>query len=157
MARAGEPDLVIADAPTTALDVTVQAQIIHLLVSLVRERGMALLLITHDMGVVAQCCDKVAVLYAGRLVEAAAIDPLFAAPAHPYTQALIDCIPRADTRKGTLTGIPGTVPAVSAYPPGCRYHPRCRRAQKVCQNSAPGLTPRTGGVVACHVPEVEGG
>ncbi|PZF76805.1 ABC transporter ATP-binding protein [Aestuariivirga litoralis] len=152
MALAGEPDLIIADEPTTALDVTVQAQIIHLLAELVRERGMALLLITHDMGVVAQCCDRVAVLYAGRLAEAAAIDPLFAAPAHPYTQALIACIPRDDTRKGTLAGIPGTVPAVSAYPPGCRYHPRCPQAQDICRTTVPDSRPRPSGVVACHFP-----
>lgn len=152
MALAGEPELIIADEPTTALDVTVQAQIIHLLASLVKERGMALLLITHDMGVVAQCCDKVAVLYAGRLAEAALIAPIFAAPAHPYTGALIACIPRADTPKGALAGIPGTVPAVSAYPPGCRYHPRCPRGQDVCRTTVPALTPRAGGVVACHFP-----
>lgn len=154
MALAGEPDLIIADEPTTALDVTVQAQIIHLLASLVRERGMALLLITHDMGVVAQCCDKVAVLYAGRLAESAAIDPLFAAPAHPYTQALVACIPRADTPKGTLSGIPGTVPAVSSYPAGCRYHPRCPNAQNVCSAAPPPLAPRREGTVACHFPLV---
>lgn len=153
MALAGDPDLIIADEPTTALDVTVQAQIIHLLASLVKERGMALLLITHDMGVVAQCCDHVAVLYAGRLAEAAAIAPLFAAPAHPYTQSLIACIPRPDTRKGTLSGIPGTVPAVSAYPSGCRYHPRCHRAQGPCRDTVPALTPRLSGVVACLFPE----
>lgn len=157
MALAGEPDFIIADEPTTALDVTVQAQIIHLLASLVKERGMALLLITHDMGVVAQCCDKVAVLYAGRLAEAAAIDHIFAAPAHPYTQALIACIPRADTRKGTLSGIPGTVPAVSAYPSGCRYHPRCSRAKDVCRVTTPEVAPRSGGLVACHVPERDHG
>ncbi|MFO1131997.1 MAG: ABC transporter ATP-binding protein [Hyphomicrobiales bacterium] len=153
MALAGEPDLIIADEPTTALDVTVQAQIIHLLAELVRERGMALLLITHDMGVVAQCCDKVAVLYAGRLAEASGVDMLFAAPAHPYTQALIACIPRADTRKGALAGIPGTVPGVSAYPPGCRYHPRCPKAQDICRSTVPALDPRPGGLVACHFPE----
>lgn len=157
MALAGEPDLIIADEPTTALDVTVQAQIIHLLAELVRERGMALLLITHDMGVVAQCCDKVAVLYAGRLAEASGIDQLFAAPAHPYTQALIACIPRADTHKGTLAGIPGTVPGVSAYPPGCRYHPRCPKAQEICRSQVPAPEPRTGGVVACHFPEGQDG
>lgn len=152
MALAGEPDIIIADEPTTALDVTVQAQIIHLLASLVRERGMALLLITHDMGVVAQCCDKVAVLYAGRLAEAAAIGPLFEVPAHPYTKALIGCIPRAETPKGTLMGIPGTVPAVSAYPAGCRYHPRCPKAQDLCIRTVPAPAPRPEGVVACHFP-----
>ncbi len=157
MALAGEPDLIIADEPTTALDVTVQAQIIHLLASLVRARGMALLLITHDMGVVAQCCDKVAVLYAGRLAESAAISPLFAAPCHPYTEALIACIPRPGMGKGTLTGIPGAVPVVSAYPSGCRYHPRCIQAAEVCAREMPGLSPRDGGTVACHHPRAIGG
>ena len=152
MALAGEPDLIIADEPTTALDVTVQAQIIHLLAALVRERGLALLLITHDMGVVAQCCDKVAVLYAGRLAEAAAIAPLFAHPQHPYTQALIACIPRSDTVKGSLSGIPGTVPGVSSYPPGCRFHPRCSRAGAVCAMEVPALETRNGASVACHFP-----
>ena len=152
MALAGEPDLIIADEPTTALDVTVQAQIIHLLAQLVKARGVALLLITHDMGVVAQCCDKVAVLYAGRLAEAATVAPLFAQPRHPYTQALIACIPRAGTIKGTLSGIPGAVPAVSAYPPGCRYHPRCARAQSVCAVEVPDRAARGAGTVACHFP-----
>ena len=152
MALAGGPELIIADEPTTALDVTVQAQIIHLLALMVKERGMALLLITHDMGVVAQCCDRVAVLYAGRVAEAAPVEPLFAAPAHPYTRSLIACIPRAETLRGGLAGIPGTVPAVSAYPPGCRYHPRCPRSQVVCRHTVPPLTLRAGGVVACHFP-----
>ena len=118
---------------------------------------MALLLITHDMGVVAQCCDKVAVLYAGRLAEWSPVAPLFAAPRHPYTQALIACIPRAGTRKGTLSGIPGTVPAVSAYPTGCRYHPRCPRAQDVCHVTVPPFAARSGGAVACHFPEGQDG
>ena len=150
MALAGDPDLIVADEPTTALDVTVQAQIIHILATLVKERGLALILITHDMGVVAQICDRVAVLYAGRLAEAREVRPLFAAPAHPYTAALIACIPRPQMAPGTLTGIPGAVPGVARYPAGCRYHPRCPRASGICQTEAPALEATTGGTVACH-------
>lgn len=153
MALAGEPDLIVADEPTTALDVTVQAQIIHILATLVRERGLALILITHDMGVVAQVCDKVAVLYAGRLAEARAVHPLFATPAHPYTHALIDCIPRADMLPGALTGIAGAVPSVARYPGGCRFHPRCLAAQEKCRSDVPLPAPDgLGGMVACHFP-----
>ncbi|WP_165645044.1 ABC transporter ATP-binding protein, partial [Oharaeibacter diazotrophicus] len=128
MALAGDPDLIVADEPTTALDVTVQAQIVQLLAALVAERGLGLVLITHDMGVVAQVCDDVAVLYAGRLAEARTVRPLFAAPRHPYTRALIDCIPREGMAPGALAGIPGAVPVASRYPAGCRFHPRCPRA-----------------------------
>ena len=124
MALAGEPDLIVADEPTTALDVTVQAQIIHILAALVREKGLALILITHDMGVVAQVCTSVAVLYAGRLAEARQVFEIFATPAHPYTTALIDCIPRTTLEPGSLTGIPGAVPSVASYPAGCRFHPQ---------------------------------
>lgn len=153
MALTGEPDLIVADEPTTALDVTVQAQIIHMLGQLVRERGLGLLLITHDMGVVAQICDRVAVLYAGRLAETRDAASLFAAPLHPYTAALIGCIPRDGMAAGSLAGIPGAVPTVSAYPPGCRFHPRCARATPVCaaQVPEPAALP-TGGSLACHNP-----
>lgn len=153
MALAGEPDLIIADEPTTALDVTVQAQIIHLLGELVREKGVALLLITHDMGVVAQLCDRVAVLYAGRLAEARAVGPLFAAPKHPYTSALISSIPRDGMAPGSLTGIPGLVPSAGGFPSGCRFHPRCERASAICASEAP--QPRAmaeGEAFACHHP-----
>jgi peptide/nickel transport system ATP-binding protein len=153
MALAGDPDLIVADEPTTALDVTVQAQIIHILATLVRDRGLALILITHDMGVVAQVCDTVAVLYAGRLAEANAVRPLFAAAAHPYTRALINCIPRAGMANGALTGIPGAVPSVAHYPAGCRFHPRCPAAQDDCNITVPLLQAQTtGGMVACHHP-----
>ena len=152
MALAGDPDLIVADEPTTALDVTVQAQIIHILATLVKDRGLALILITHDMGVVAQICDRVAVLYAGRLAEARAVRPLFAAAAHPYTAALIGCIPREGMAPGALTGIPGAVPGVARYPQGCRFHPRCPQASAVCAEDAPALVAMTGGTVACHHP-----
>ena len=156
MALAGDPDLIVADEPTTALDVTVQAQIVHILATLVRERGLALVLITHDMGVVAQVCDQVVVLYAGRVAEARDVQQLFARPAHPYTRALIDCIPRAGMAAGSLTGIAGTVPSVARYPGGCRYHPRCPRAQADCAVSVPVPMAWPGGVVACHHPVEEG-
>ena len=153
MALAAEPDLIIADEPTTALDVTVQAQIIHILGELVRERGLALMLITHDMGVVAQICDRVAVLYAGRLAETRAVGPLFVAPQHPYTTALIGCIPREGMAPGSLTGIPGLVPSVLSYPSGCRFHPRCPRSDGQCERIIPGVHALPdGGTVACHHP-----
>jgi oligopeptide/dipeptide ABC transporter ATP-binding protein len=155
MALAGEPDLIIADEPTTALDVTVQAQIIQILGNLVRERGVALLLITHDMGVVAQVCDRVAVLYAGRVAEEGPVGPIFAAPAHPYTAALIGCIPQTGMARGALRGIPGAVPSALAFPPGCRFHPRCDRASSACRASPPPILPRGDGRVACHHPGAE--
>jgi peptide/nickel transport system ATP-binding protein len=157
MALAGEPELIVADEPTTALDVTVQAQIIHILATLVRDRGLALVLITHDMGVVAQVCDTVVVLYAGRVAEARAVRDLFAAPAHPYTRALIDCIPREDTADGALTGIPGAVPSVAGYPQGCRYNPRCLRRRERCEIEVPGGAVSGGGTIACHFPLSGGG
>lgn len=153
MALAAKPDLIVADEPTTALDVTVQAQIIHILGELVRERGLALMLITHDMGVVAQVCDRVAVLYAGRLAETRPVAPLFAAPRHPYTAALIRCIPRDGMERGSLTGIPGLVPSVTQYPSGCRFHPRCPRADDRCRTVVPEPADQPGGgSVACHHP-----
>jgi oligopeptide/dipeptide ABC transporter ATP-binding protein len=152
MALAADPDLIIADEPTTALDVTIQAQITQILVDLVRDRGLALMLITHDMGVVAQTCDKVVVLYAGRVAETNSVEQIFAAPQHPYTRALIGCIPRRTTKPGTLQGIPGAVPSVAEYPDGCRFNPRCSLTQAICRTSAPALAPAPsgGGMVACH-------
>jgi oligopeptide/dipeptide ABC transporter ATP-binding protein len=152
MALAGDPDLIVADEPTTALDVTVQAQIIQILTGLVRERGLGLLLITHDMGVVAQACDRVAVLYAGRLAEERSVRPLFEAPAHPYTEALIGCIPRDGMEAGGLRGIQGTVPAAANFPSGCRFHPRCDRAIDICRTVKPAPLPlNLDGVAACHL------
>ena len=154
MALAGDPELIIADEPTTALDVTVQAQIIQILAALVREKGVALLLITHDMGVVAQICDRVAVLYAGRLAEEGPVAPIFAAPQHPYTKALITCIPQEAMAKGTLRGIPGAVPSARQYPTGCRFHPRCAKATAECASQTPPMIQRGDGQAAClHLPE----
>jgi oligopeptide/dipeptide ABC transporter ATP-binding protein len=151
MALAADPDLIIADEPTTALDVTIQAQIVQLLVDLVRDRGVALVLITHDMGVVAQACDRVVVLYAGRVAESNSVSALFASPRHPYTKALIQCIPRDGMAPGSLAGIPGSVPSVSKYPAGCRFNPRCPEVQLRCPEIVPSLEQHPlGGTVACH-------
>ena len=155
MALAGDPELIIADEPTTALDVTIQAQIIQILVDLVRQRGLALVLITHDMGVVAQACDKVVVLYAGRVAESNTVDAIFARPAHPYTQALIACIPRAGQAPGSLKGIAGVVPSVSSYASGCRYHPRCSLAQSRCQTEVPSPHGHAEHRVACHFAQLD--
>ena len=153
MALAGEPDLIVADEPTTALDVTVQAQIIHILTSLVRERGLGLLLITHDMGVVAQACDLVTVLYAGRVAEKSTTAALFEAPRHPYTNALMTSVPRDDMALGALKGIPGSVPSVAGYPAGCRFHPRCPRKTEVCVATVPPLVAiNTESAFACQNP-----
>lgn len=153
MALAADPDLIIADEPTTALDVTIQAQIVDLLAELVRDRGVALILITHDMGVVAQICDRVVVLYAGRVAESNQVEAIFATPRHPYTSALIRCIPREETAPGALVGIPGAVPSVTQYPAGCRFHPRCDRRGDPCGGVVPPLTiPAGGGELACHFP-----
>jgi peptide/nickel transport system ATP-binding protein len=150
MALAGEPDLIVADEPTTALDVTIQAQIIQILVDLVRSHGLALMLITHDMGVVAQACDQVVVLYGGRVAQSATVAATFAHPAHPYTRALIGCIAQAGQPRGSLKGIPGMVPSLAHHAAGCRYHPRCERAQPLCQAQVPPLRSASTGVVACH-------
>ncbi|TVQ05951.1 MAG: ABC transporter ATP-binding protein [Roseinatronobacter sp.] len=153
MALAADPDLIVADEPTTALDVTIQAQIIQIMVDLVRARDLALMLITHDMGVVAQACDRVVVLYAGRVAETNTTQAIFASPCHPYTASLIGCIPSRDQAEGTLLGIPGTVPGVLNYPKGCRFHPRCGAAMPVCAQKVPPTTPQPTGSVACHLLE----
>jgi oligopeptide/dipeptide ABC transporter ATP-binding protein len=154
VALAADPDLIVADEPTTALDVTIQAQIVQLLVELVRDRGLALILITHDMGVVAQACDRVVVLYAGRVAESHDVKMIFADPRHPYTQALIRCIPRDGTAPGSLAGIPGSVPSVANYPSGCRFHPRCDRIGPPCLTIVPKLERLASGAdIACHFAE----
>jgi oligopeptide/dipeptide ABC transporter ATP-binding protein len=154
MALAADPDLIIADEPTTALDVTIQAQIIQIMVELVRDRGLALMLITHYMGVVAQACDRVVVLYAGRVAETNGVDAIFAKPQHPYTRALIGSIPGHDQVIGTLRGIAGAAPGVLDYPAGCRFHPRCAEVLTVCSSTAPALQRKAAGLVACHAAEV---
>ncbi len=134
-----EPDLLIADEPTTALDVTIQAQILELLRELTSQRRMAMILITHDLGVVAETCDRVAVMYAGRIVEEAPVEHLFRDPRHPYTQGLLRAVPRIGRAADALTGIPGTVPSSTAWPDGCRFHPRCAFAWEPCRSDEPPL------------------
>jgi oligopeptide transport system ATP-binding protein len=152
MALALDPEVLIADEPTTALDVTVQAQIMGLLAELQRQRNMGLILITHDMGVVADVADRISVMYAGRIVEEAPVYDIYARPAHPYTKALLDSIPRLDMKGQRLSVIRGLPPALTDLPRGCAFHPRCAFAQDVCRRDpapppyhiAPGRTSR------CH-------
>jgi oligopeptide/dipeptide ABC transporter ATP-binding protein len=137
MAIALEPRLLIADEPTTALDVTIQAQILTLLRRLRAERGMGLLLITHDLGVIAGMADRVVVMYAGQVVEEAATRALFAAPRHPYTRRLLQSVPRSGVKLARLNQIAGTAPQPTALPGGCRFHPRCPDAIALCRSDAP--------------------
>ncbi|MER7174627.1 ABC transporter ATP-binding protein [Streptomyces mesophilus] len=139
MALALEPALIIADEPTTALDVTVQAQVMDLLAELQRELNMGLILITHDLGVVADVADKIAVMYAGRIVERAPVHDIYKAPAHPYTKGLLESIPRLDQKGQELYAIKGLPPNLMAIPPGCAFNPRCPRAQDVCRTDIPPL------------------
>ncbi|MER6308233.1 ABC transporter ATP-binding protein [Streptomyces sp. NPDC001657] len=139
MALALGPDLIIADEPTTALDVTVQAQVMDLLAELQRELTMGLILITHDLGVVADVADTIAVMYAGRIVETAPVHALYRAPAHPYTRGLLESIPRLDHKGRRLHAIRGLPPSLTAIPPGCPFHPRCPLAQDVCRTDPPPL------------------
>lgn len=150
MALAGQPDLLIADEPTTALDATVQAQILDLLAQIRRDTGMAMVFISHDLGAVSAVCDRVAVLYAGRVVEMNGIAPLFAAPRHPYTRGLFDAIPEIDGPRLPLIPIQGTVPDPKALPKGCAFGPRCPRASALCQTERPSLLPQPqGGQLSC--------
>ncbi|MFC8230988.1 ABC transporter ATP-binding protein [Streptomyces sp. NPDC057287] len=139
MALALEPDLIIADEPTTALDVTVQAQVMDLLAELQRELNMGLILITHDLGVVADVADKIAVMYAGRIVETSPVHDIYKAPAHPYTKGLLRSIPRLDQKGQELYAIKGLPPNLLHIPPGCAFHPRCPMAQAVCRTDVPPL------------------
>ena len=153
MALACEPDLLIADEPTTALDVTIQAQILELLADLRSRLGMAILLITHDLGVVAETCDEVAVMYAGKIVERAPAQKLFAEPLHPYTIGLLAARPEHTARAGKpLAAIPGMVPAPANFPAGCRFHPRCVYARQTdCVADMPALRDySTDHLVRCH-------
>jgi peptide/nickel transport system ATP-binding protein/oligopeptide transport system ATP-binding protein len=158
MALALEPDLIIADEPTTALDVTVQAQVMDLLADLQREYNMGLILITHDLGVVADVADKIAVMYAGRIVERAPVHELYKRPAHPYTKGLLHSIPRLDQKGQELYAIKGLPPNLTRIPSGCAFNPRCPQAQDICRTDIPPLHPvteRDGGELAgrgsaCH-------
>ncbi|GAA0591756.1 ABC transporter ATP-binding protein [Streptomyces crystallinus] len=151
MAMALEPALIIADEPTTALDVTVQAQVMDLLAELQREMNMGLILITHDLGVVADVADRIAVMYAGRIVEEAPVHEIYKAPAHPYTKGLLESIPRLDQKGQELYAIKGLPPNLMHIPPGCAFHPRCPMARDVCRTDVPPLAHVSEGRrSACH-------
>ncbi|MGI5377166.1 ABC transporter ATP-binding protein [Streptomyces sp. CA-251387] len=160
MALACEPELLIADEPTTALDVTVQAQILDLIAGLQAERGLAVIMITHDLGVVARIAHEVLVMYGGRAAEQAPVDDLFAAPAHPYTRGLLDSLPRLDDSDDEpLRAIPGSPPSLLTPAAGCAFAPRCSRAAAAsadarghCEQVRPRLTTEGGHAVACHLP-----
>ncbi|WP_030491843.1 ABC transporter ATP-binding protein [Micromonospora chokoriensis] len=154
MSLALDPEVLIADEPTTALDVTVQAQIMDLLAELQRERQMGMILITHDLGVVADVADRIAVMYAGRIVEEADVYDLYAKPAHPYTMGLIESIPRLDEKGQQLRTIKGLPPNLMNIPPGCPFNPRCPMAQPVCRETIPPLL-QVGNAraSACHFAE----
>ncbi|MBI2925000.1 MAG: ABC transporter ATP-binding protein [Verrucomicrobia bacterium] len=139
MALASQPKLLVADEPTTALDVTIQAQIIELLRDLRQQLGMAILLITHNLGIVGDLADDVAVMYAGQIVETGPAREVLRRPLHPYTQALIQSVPELGAEVERLTAIPGTVPLPGAFPSGCRFHPRCPKAQPSCSTQVPEL------------------
>jgi len=153
MALLCEPDLLIADEPTTAIDVTIQAQILDLLKELQRERGTAIIMITHSMGVIAHICHRVQVMYAGKIAEQADAGPLFANPRHPYTVGLLHSIPRLDEHKGDqLTPIEGQPPDLTELPSGCAFHPRCQyRIDRCVQDDPPLLASANGGRSACFV------
>jgi oligopeptide/dipeptide ABC transporter ATP-binding protein len=150
MALAQGPELLIADEPTTALDVTVQAQILDLLRDLQEESRMALLLITHDLGVAVELADQVAVMYAGRVVESGSVDRIVAGPCHPYTRGLLASSPQLTSTGDRLPTIPGLPPTPAHLPSGCAFHPRCPIAVPRCAQELPLLRPTPAGAAACH-------
>jgi peptide/nickel transport system ATP-binding protein len=149
LALCAEPDLLIADEPTTALDVSTQAQIVALLKRLCRERGTAVMLITHDMGVIAEAADRVAVMYAGRIAEIGSVRDVLQRPRHPYTRGLMDAIPTLEPRGIRLVQIPGSMPRLAAIPPGCAFHPRCPQAFDRCRRERPERIAAGGSEAAC--------
>ena len=159
LALAAEPKLIVADEPTTALDVSIQAQIIGLLKTICRERGAAVMLITHDMGVIAETCDRVAVMYAGRIAEIGPVHEVINHPAHPYTKGLMACIPDMGVDRERLHQIDGAMPRLNAIPPGCAYHPRCDRVFDRCRAERPDLLSAGETRAACwlHAPAAQKG
>jgi len=158
-ALAGETELIIADEPTTAVDVTIQAQIMDLLSRLRVEKNLTLILVTHNLGLVAEMCDRVAVMYAGNIVEIAPTEELFRSPKHPYVRGLLAAVPRITAGKDVvLKPIPGSVPNLIYPPPGCRFHPRCSSAMPLCRHEKPTMREvAPGHRVACHLYDGEGG
>jgi len=152
MALSCNPDLLIADEPTTALDVTIQAQILKLMSELKQEINTSILLITHDLSIVAQTCNRVAVMYAGNLVEAGTTQAIFKDPRHPYTKGLLEAIPKLGRRERKLRGIDGAVPSLLSPPEGCRFHPRCLKAMEACKEMSPRqIEVETGHHVSCFL------
>ena len=154
LALAAEPRLIVADEPTTALDVSIQAQIIALLKRLTREHHAAVMLVTHDMGVIAETCDRVAVMYAGRIVEVGPVAAVIHSPAHPYTEGLMGSIPSMDAERERLAQIDGAMPRLNAIPVGCAFNPRCTRAIDRCRLERPELTDAGATRAACWLHEV---
>lgn len=152
MAIACNPKLLIADEPSTALDVTIQAQILDLLLMLQRDRGMALVLITHDMGVIAETAQRVNVMYAGQIVEERSVEALFTGPRHPYTSALLQALPERSAGHARLPTIPGVVPGQYDRPSGCLFNPRCQFADDRCRSNSPTLESDVNGRVRCYHP-----
>lgn len=151
MALCCEPELLIADEPTTALDVTIQAQILELMIKLKNELGMAILFITHDMGVVAEIAQRVIIMYGGKIVEEGKVEDIFNNPLHPYTIGLLSCIPRIESKKKKLNIISGSVPSPDKYPNGCRFYPRCEYTKEICTKIEPDLREIGSSKVACHL------
>ena len=149
LALAAKPQLIVADEPTTALDVSIQAQIVSLLKSICKEQGAAVMLVTHDMGVIAETCDRVAVMYAGRIAEIGPVAEVIHRPAHPYTRGLMGAIPAMDEDVERLTQIDGAMPRLNAIPAGCAYNPRCDRVFDRCRQERPELMPVAGTRAAC--------
>ena len=154
LALAAEPKLIVADEPTTALDVSIQAQIITLLKRICRERGAAVMLITHDMGVIAETCDRVAVMYAGRVAEIGPVHEVINQPAHPYTRGLMSCIPDMTSERERLHQIDGAMPRLNAIPSGCAFNPRCEHAFLRCTSDRPNLMPAGATRAACWLHDV---
>jgi oligopeptide/dipeptide ABC transporter ATP-binding protein len=150
IAVANGPDLLIADEPTTALDVTIQAQIVDLLNTLRREKNLAIVLITHDLGLVAGLADRVAILYSGRIAERGEVDDVFSVPRHPYTAGLLAAIPAINTDRSRLHVIDGTPPSIRARPPGCQFQPRCPISIPICKDRTPEFRWHGASMVACH-------
>ena len=150
MALACKPKLLLADEPTTALDVTIQAQILDLIRSLKDVIGMTVMLITHDLGVVAEMAQRVVIMYSGKVVEEGSVEEIFSDPLHPYTEGLLKCIPRVDRRTDRLSVVKGQVPNPLHFPKGCRFHPRCPYCQEICIEKQPELVRIGERSMTCH-------